>query len=166
MTNGYKIIDLESPTVYEDIGANYRKPLLITNITIDGVEKDAVFAIVDFEYEEYVFTIYGKKFRITSNNEIFISNNELYLNLVTIYASSSTSLNLTVLSNNQITSLEDLEIGVNYPATGIVNNLTPLYSYVMIDNGNKVLKTYAADKNEYVNSFSLLDSFVNSRKLI
>ena len=109
---------------------------------------------------------YGKKFRITQENNIVISDNELYLNLITIYASSSTSLNLTVLSNKKITTIEDLEIGVNYPASGIVNNLTPLYSYVMIDNGNKVLKTYAVDKGEYVNSFSLLDTFINSYKII
>lgn len=166
MTNGYKIIDMKSPTIYEDIKANYRKPLLFTNIEIDGVEKDAVFASVDVEYGEYIFTIYGKKFRITNDNQISISNGELYLNMVTIYASSSTSLNLTVLSNNRITSLEDLEVGVTYPATGIVNNLTALYSYIYNDNGNKVMKTYAVDKNEYVNSLSLLDSFINSRKLI
>ena len=163
---GYKIIDLKSKTIFNDIESNYRKALLFTNIEIDGVEKDDVFASVSVEYGEYVLGIYGKKFRITSNNEIFISDNELYLNIVTIYASSSTSLNLTVLSNKQITSIEDLEVGVNYPATGIVNNLNALYSYIIIDAGEKVLRTYAVDKKEYVNSVSLLETFINSRKLI
>ena len=163
---GYKIIDLKSKTIYNDIKSNYGKALLFTNIEIDNVEKNDVFGSVISEYEEFVFSAYGKKFRITQENNIVISDNELYLNLVTIYASSSTSLNLTILSNKKINSLEDLEVGVNYPASGIVNNLTPLFSYVTIDMGNKVLKTYAVDKNEYTNSFSLFDTFINSYKII
>ena len=163
---GYKIIDLKSKTIFNDIESNYRKALLFTNIEIDGVEKDDVFASVSVEQGEYVLGIYGKKFRITSNNEIFITDNELYQNIVTLYSSSTTSLILTVLSNKKITSIEDLEEGVKYPATGLVNNLNALYSYVVTEKGKKVLKTYAVDKSVYDNSISLLETFIYSRKLI
>ena len=76
---GYKIIDLKSPTVYEDIESCIDKPILFTNIIIDNIEKNPIFANVLVDNGNYNFIAYDKKFIINSNNEINIIDSELHL---------------------------------------------------------------------------------------
>lgn len=76
---GYKIIDLKSPTVYNDIESCIDKPLLFTNIEIDGIEKNPIFANVLVDSGNYTFNAYDKKFIINSNNEITIIDSDIHL---------------------------------------------------------------------------------------
>lgn len=77
---GYKLIDFkdvnivaDTPTtitgVYNAIENNYRKPLLITGLTIDGVEKEDTF--INFEHSENLFN--GLLGMIANNEILFIS---------------------------------------------------------------------------------------------
>ena len=69
LKGGYKIIDLKGVDVtkstlmikgiYESIESNYGKPLLISGIVIDGVEKDDVFVQATLNGTAYEFNIYG-----------------------------------------------------------------------------------------------------------
>lgn len=83
LKGGYKLISLrgvdlttETETtikgIYESIEASYHKPLLITGIVIDGVEKNDVWVnelkVVD---GDYVLSIYGYEVTITAEDELY-----------------------------------------------------------------------------------------------
>lgn len=68
---GYVIISLKSPTIYEDIEANLYKPILLTDIVIDGVEKNDVFTQVRVENSALIFdNIYGKEVDVSDDNVV------------------------------------------------------------------------------------------------
>lgn len=158
MTNGYKVIDLKSPTVYEDIEANYRKPLLFTNIEIGGVEKDAVFSEVLVSGSDYVFYAYDREVRINQDNLVQYSTHSIptiYNNIINIKFSSKENVCLYVVSLNSITSEGQILEGYKYLATGDFNGQIPLYAEVTTENGEKKLNVGCADGNVYSNFFSL-----------
>lgn len=76
---GYKIIDFGDVNllttnadgvtisgVYSAIEHNYRKPLLLHGLVIDGVEKADVYAPATSGDNEYTFSAYGHTITVTS----------------------------------------------------------------------------------------------------
>ena len=159
MENGYKIIDLKSTTVYEDIKANYRKPLLFTNIEIDGIEKNPIFTELLVSGNDYVFYAYDREVRINQDNLVQYSPHSLiptiYNNIINIKFSAQQNITLNIVSTNAITNYGEILEGYSYLVTGNLNGKIPLYAEVITENENKVLKTTCADGNVYTNSFSL-----------
>lgn len=84
LKGGYKIIDFkdnnlttETPVVitgiYNDIENNYRKPLLISGITIDGVEKPDCFIACTHAENSYSFTLYGRTVTVSNADSVSIA---------------------------------------------------------------------------------------------
>lgn len=80
---GYKIIDLRDKNltttsyayvkgIYEDIESNYRKPLLLSGITIEQVEKADAFVTFTHNGNAYSTSIYGHTITISDNDQITI----------------------------------------------------------------------------------------------
>lgn len=76
---GYKIIDFKDINittgtgvtvigVYEDIEKSYRKAILLSGITLDGVEKPDCFIDCEVSDGNYTFTAYGKTWTITKDD--------------------------------------------------------------------------------------------------
>ena len=83
MQGGYKIIDLQdinivsnqSTTItgiYEAIESNYRKPLLLSRIQINGTEYNDLFIEVTSVQSNWKFIAYGYQFTITSADGVVI----------------------------------------------------------------------------------------------
>lgn len=81
---GYVIIDLGDTNITSELGAtingtysaiegSYRKAVLISGVTIDGVEKRDCFVCPEIDNSNYTFTAYGKTFTITSADAITIA---------------------------------------------------------------------------------------------
>lgn len=80
---GYKIIDLKNKSItttgvtidgiYKEIEGSYRKPLLLTNIVINGVEKNDAFINVIIQQSIYKFSLYGYSWEINSSNLVKIT---------------------------------------------------------------------------------------------
>lgn len=83
---GYKIIDFKDTPfitggvtmmiegIYDTIEASYRKPLLLSGLTIDGIEREDVFATPTLSGSNYVFTVYGKAITITDTDAVSVAN--------------------------------------------------------------------------------------------
>lgn len=82
---GYQIVDFQDINittgegvtvvgVYETIESSYRKPILISGVTIDGVEKPDCFVDCEVAGSNYTFTAYGKNFVITNADLVTVSN--------------------------------------------------------------------------------------------
>lgn len=85
LKGGYKIIDFKDVNltagtgvkiagIYEDVEKSYRKPLLLSGITIDAVEKPDCFVYCEVSEGNYKFTAYGKNWIITSADMVTVSN--------------------------------------------------------------------------------------------
>lgn len=72
LTTGGEAVTIEG--VYEAIEASYRKPLLLSRLTIDGAEKNDVFAAPTTSGSNYVFTVYGKTITITNADAVTVAN--------------------------------------------------------------------------------------------
>lgn len=80
LLGGYKIIDLkdtsltEEPVkidgIYDKIENSYRKPLLLSGIVIDGVEKNDAFIYVNVVGNTFTIDIYGGTIIVTSEDEV------------------------------------------------------------------------------------------------
>lgn len=81
---GYKIINLRDTAIdtengttiagtYEGIENNYRKPLLLSGIVIEGVEKPDVFIEVTSAENSFTFTAYGKTYTVTNDDLVKIA---------------------------------------------------------------------------------------------
>ena len=80
---GYKIIDLKNKSItttgvtidgiYKEIEGSYRKPLLLTHIVINGVEKNDAFVNVVVQTSIYKFSLYGYSWEINSSNVVKIT---------------------------------------------------------------------------------------------
>lgn len=84
MTTGYKVIDFRDnnltttaavtiPGIHDAIEAAYRKPLLLSGLTVAGVEKPAVFAQVTESSGSYQFTAYGYKITISAADAVSVA---------------------------------------------------------------------------------------------
>ena len=78
---GYKIIDFKDvniltgdgatvPGIYDDIKNSHRKAIMVSGVTIDGVEKPNCFVDCEVSGSDYKFSAYGKTFTITSVNKV------------------------------------------------------------------------------------------------
>lgn len=81
---GYKIIDFKDVNIqtgesvvvagtYESIESSYRKALMISGVTIDGVEKNDCFVDCAFADNSFTFSAYGKTFTITNDDTISLT---------------------------------------------------------------------------------------------
>ena len=80
---GYKIIDLKNKSItttgvtvdgiYKEIEGSYRKPLLLTHIVINGVEKNDAFVNVVVQASSYKFSLYGYSWEINSADLVKIT---------------------------------------------------------------------------------------------
>lgn len=81
MNGGYKIIDFKDINittggsvtvvgVYESIESSHRKALLISGLTIDGVEKNDCFVDCTPANNSFTFTAYGKTFTVTNEDAV------------------------------------------------------------------------------------------------
>lgn len=81
---GYKIINLNDITIdttngtnidgiYENLENNYRKPLLLSGIVIDGVEKADTYITITAGDNSFTFTAYGKTYTVDNNNLVKIA---------------------------------------------------------------------------------------------
>ena len=80
---GYKIIDLKNKSItttgvtvdgiYKEIESSYRKPLLLTHIVINGVEKNDAFVNVVIQASIYKFSLYGYSWEINSADLVKIT---------------------------------------------------------------------------------------------
>lgn len=84
LKGGYKIIDFkdnnlttETPVVitgiYSELENNYRKPLLISGITIDGVEKPDCFVSCTHAENSYTFALYGHNVTVSNADSVSIA---------------------------------------------------------------------------------------------
>ena len=85
MTTGYKVIDFHDnnltttaavtiPGIHDAIEAAYRKPLLLSGLTIAGVEKPAVFAqVMRGNNRTYEFTVYGYTLSINPSDGVAVT---------------------------------------------------------------------------------------------
>ena len=80
---GYKIIDLKNKSVtttgvtvdgiYKEIEGSYRKPLLLTHVVINGVDKNDAFVNVIVQTSIYKFSLYGYSWEINSADLVKIT---------------------------------------------------------------------------------------------
>lgn len=81
---GYKIIDFQDINItpeagitvvgiYETIEGSHRKPLLISGLTISGVEKNDCFVSCTAADNSYSFSAYGYIFTITNEDVVSIT---------------------------------------------------------------------------------------------
>ena len=77
---GYVIISLNDEDIYEKIKRNLYKPILLTDIVIDGIEKNDVFTTAYVEGTNIVFKdIYDKDITISNDNSVTIGDNGKHL---------------------------------------------------------------------------------------
>lgn len=81
---GYKIIDFkDNPLttggvattitgIYDSIEVSYRKPLLLSGLTIDGIKRNDVYAPATVSGNNFVFTAYGKTITITDTDAVTV----------------------------------------------------------------------------------------------
>lgn len=77
---GYKIIDLKDRSlsdeavviagIYESIEDSHRKPLLLSGIVLDDVEKNDVFVEASVNDGSYVISVYGGTITINDDDEV------------------------------------------------------------------------------------------------
>lgn len=84
MNGGYKILDFKDVNITSDSGAtvvgifeeiegSHRKAILVSGVTLDGVEQRDTFVDPIVNAGSYTFTAYGKTFTITNENKITIA---------------------------------------------------------------------------------------------
>lgn len=77
---GYVIISLNDEDIYEKIERNLYKPILLTDIVINGIEKNDVFTTAYVEGTNIVFKdIYDKDITIGDDNSVTIGDNGKHL---------------------------------------------------------------------------------------
>lgn len=84
MRGGYQIIDLKNRNltttttanikgIYNSIESNYRKPILLSGIVIDSVEKADTFVTLVHNGSRYTTTIYGVTLTIADSDNVTIT---------------------------------------------------------------------------------------------
>lgn len=84
MNGGYKIVDFKDVNIttdngatvagiFEEIEGSHRKAILVSGVTIDGVEQRDLFVDPVVNSGDYVFSAYGKSFTISHEDKITIA---------------------------------------------------------------------------------------------
>lgn len=87
LKGGYKIIDLKGTNlttaeavtitgIYDKIENSYHKPLLLSGIVIDDVEKNDVYVQPQLSSTSYVFELYGYTLTITDEDSLTLATKE------------------------------------------------------------------------------------------
>lgn len=99
---GYKIISLKSSTLYEDIESNYYKPLLLTDIVIDGVDKHDLFVNVEVWDGNYIIDAYDRTISITPENQVTMTEGgkHLYVHNITMHRNDNQAYAVQILVLN------------------------------------------------------------------
>ena len=139
---GYVIISLNDEDIYEKIERNLYKPILLTDIVINGVEKNDVFTTAYVEGTNIIFKdIYDKDITISDDNSVSIGDNGKHLyEYVYIHIDSSKAFEAFLLTNKSDLSIDNLlnffkeNIDVEFQACGYqyvgneVRVITSIYS--------------------------------------
>ena len=103
---GYVIISLNDDNIYEKIERNLYKPILLTDIVINGIEKNDVFTTAYVADTNIIFKdIYDKDIIISNDNSVSIvnNNNHLYIHYLVINESNYDSkIYFTLHTSNYI----------------------------------------------------------------
>lgn len=80
LKGGYQIVDLHGealtdsaviiPGIYENIEGNYQKPLLLSGVHVDGMERADVFAPAIIDGGNFTFAVYGGTITVTSDDAV------------------------------------------------------------------------------------------------
>lgn len=81
---GYHILDFKDknvtaesavtiPGIYEGIEGSYRKAILASGITLDGVEQRDIFVDLVHTDNSYTFTAYGRTFTVKNDETVSVS---------------------------------------------------------------------------------------------
>ena len=85
LKGGYKIIDFKGTPletggatmmiegIHDSIESNYRKPLLLSGLNIDGVEKNDTYASVEVVGGNYQFNVYGKLITVQDTDAVTLT---------------------------------------------------------------------------------------------
>ena len=120
---GYAIISLNDEDIYEKIERNLYKPILLTDIVINGIEKNDVFTTAYVEGTNIVFKdIYDKDITISNDNLVSIGDNGNHL-YEYVYTHNDgliclRAFMLTNKSNLTINNFFEEHIGLNFQACG------------------------------------------------
>lgn len=60
--------------VYDDIESSHRKVIMISGVTLDGVEQRDCFVDCEVNESSYTFTAYGKTWTITNEDSVTPAN--------------------------------------------------------------------------------------------
>ena len=84
LNGGYKIINLRGfalgteatviDGIYEAIEGNYGKAIMLSGLTIGGVEKPDAFVTANVDSGNFVIEVYGQKITITDEDEVILSD--------------------------------------------------------------------------------------------
>lgn len=81
---GYHIVDFKDQNItssegitlvgiYEEIEGSYRKAILVSGITLDGVEQRDTFVEPVHANDSYTFAAYGRTFTVHSDETVTVS---------------------------------------------------------------------------------------------
>lgn len=84
LKGGYKIVDFKDVDItteaggavagiFEEIEGSYRKALLVSGVTIDGVEQRDTFVNPTVNDGAYVFSVYGKTLTVKKDDTITVA---------------------------------------------------------------------------------------------
>lgn len=83
MNGGYKIVDFKDQNITSDAGItvvgiyeaveNTRKAILVSGITLDGVEQRDAFVEPTNAENNFTFTAYGRTFTVTNEDTVSVS---------------------------------------------------------------------------------------------
>ncbi len=109
---GYVIISLNDEDIYEKIERNLYKPILLTDIVINGIEKNDIFTTAYVEGTNIVFKdIYDKDITISDNNSVTIGDNGKHLyEYVYTHKDSGMCFKAFLLTNKSDLSIDNLDI--------------------------------------------------------
>ena len=126
---GYVIISLNDEDIYEKIERNLYKPILLTDIVINGIEKNDVFTTAYVEGTNIVFKdIYDKDITISDDNSVTIGDNGKHLYRYIFYFSDCIT---ECLCNKPFSRLNTEIIAISVNKT---TELTPSECKEIIDN--------------------------------
>lgn len=149
LKGGYKIIDLELNDLssnftvkglHESISLSNKKPLLITQIVINGVKKNDVYVKPSVSGTSYVLEVYDKKLTVKSDDTVTVSSfTEYDPNKVLMKASSRISFGSGTggtMSDADFNKIKENPNAVFLPYSDDNVAIANAYVYPLRDNSN------------------------------
>lgn len=189
LKGGYKIIDLKGIDVtqstmmiegiYESIESNYGKPLLISGIVIDGVEKDDVFVQATLNGTAYEFEIYGYTFQVQDTNAV--KGEKTFIEITFPQNPTATGSRRKSLYTNEVEILNKLpkkirliwasqvieSTSVNLHHTNTNNYIIATFSFVVnVAGTDYAYMSGLLLTNTFAESFVIPNSYDNAENLV